>query len=43
MNVRIISDLMDKLEEEDIPGLLMLAGFEKASVTVEWPFIEKTF
>jgi hypothetical protein len=20
-------------------GLLMLAGFEKASVTVEWPFI----
>jgi hypothetical protein len=30
---------MDKLEEEDIHGLLMLAGFEKASVTVEWPFI----
>jgi hypothetical protein len=30
---------MDKLEEEDIPGLLMLACFEKASVTAEWPFI----
>jgi hypothetical protein len=32
---------MDKLEEEDIPGLLMSVGFEKASVTVEWPFIGK--
>jgi hypothetical protein len=29
---------MDKLEEEDIPGLLMLTDFEKASVTLEWPF-----
>jgi hypothetical protein len=28
--VRIISDLMDKLEEDDIPGLLMLVDFEKA-------------
>ena len=40
--VRIISDLMDKLEEDDIPGLLMLVDFEKAFDTVEWPFIEKT-
>ena len=39
--VRIISNSMDKLEEEDIPGLLMSVGFEKASVTVEWPFIGK--
>ena len=39
--VRIISDLMDKLEEDDIPGLLMLVDFEKAFDTVEWPFIEK--
>jgi hypothetical protein len=29
--VRIISDLMDKLEEEDIPDLLMLVDFEKAT------------
>jgi hypothetical protein len=39
--VRIISDLMDKLEEEDTPDLLMLVNFEKAFDTVEWPFIEK--
>ena len=32
--VRIISDLMDKLED-DIPGLLMLVDFEKAFDTVE--------
>jgi hypothetical protein len=32
---------MDKLEEEDIPDLLMLVDFEKAFDTVEWPFIEK--
>jgi hypothetical protein len=29
---------MDKLEEDDIPGLLMLVDFEKAFDTVEWPF-----
>ena len=39
--VRIISDLMDKLEEKIIPGLLMLVDFEKAFDTVEWPFIGK--
>ena len=33
---------MDKLEEDDIPGLLMLVDFEKAFDTIEWPFIEKT-
>ena len=40
--VRIIADLIDKLEEEDIPGLLLLVDFEKAFDTVEWSFIEKT-
>jgi hypothetical protein len=33
--VRIFSDLMDKLGEDDIPGLLMLVDFEKAFDTVE--------
>jgi hypothetical protein len=33
--------LMDKLEKDDIPGLLMLVDFEKAVDTVEWPFIEE--
>ena len=40
--MRIISDSMDKLEGDNIPGLLMLVGFGKASDTVEWPFIDKT-
>ena len=38
--MRIISNSMDKLEE-DIPGLLMSVGFEKAFLTVKWPFIKK--
>ena len=33
--MRIISDSMDKLEGDNIPGLLMLVGFEKAFDTVE--------
>jgi hypothetical protein len=39
---RLIYDLIDKLEEDDIPGLLLLIDFEKAFDTVEWSFIEKT-
>jgi hypothetical protein len=35
--VRIISDLMDKLEKEDIPDLLMLVDFEKAFDTLKKP------
>jgi hypothetical protein len=39
---RLLYDLIDKLEEEDIPGLLLLIDFEKAFDTMEWSFIEKT-
>ena len=39
---RIIFDLLDKLEEDDIPGLLVLIDFEKAFDTIEWSFIEKS-
>jgi hypothetical protein len=34
--------LIDKLEEDDRQGLLLLIDFEKAFDTVEWLFIEKT-
>ena len=40
---RLAYDLIDKLEEDDIPGLLLLIDFEKAFDTVEWSFIEKNF
>jgi hypothetical protein len=39
---RLLYDLIDKLEEGDIPGLLLLIDFEKAFDTVEWSFIEQT-
>jgi hypothetical protein len=32
---RLAYDLIDKLEEDDIPGLLLLIDFEKAFDTVE--------
>ena len=40
--IRLLHDLIDKLEEDDIPGLLQLIDFEKAFDTVEWSFIENT-
>jgi hypothetical protein len=40
--IRLIYDLIDKLEEDDIPGLLLLVDFEKTFDTVEWSFIENT-
>jgi hypothetical protein len=33
--------LIDKLEENDMPCLLLLIDFEKGFDTVEWSFIEK--
>jgi hypothetical protein len=32
---RLIFDLIEKMEEDDIPGLLVLLDFEKAFDTVE--------
>jgi hypothetical protein len=39
---RLIFDLIEKMEEEDIPGLLVLLDFEKALDTVQWSFLYKT-
>jgi hypothetical protein len=39
---RLIFDLIEKMEEDDIPGLLVLLAFEKAFDTVEWSFLHKT-
>ena len=39
---RLIFDLIEKVEEEDIPGLLLLLDFEKAFDTLEWSFINRT-
>lgn len=38
---RLIYDLIEKVEEEDIPGLLLMLDFEKAFDTLEWSFINR--
>jgi hypothetical protein len=39
---RLLFDLIEKAEEEDIPGLLILLYFEKVFDTLQWSFINKT-
>ncbi len=38
---RLIYDIIEKTEKDDIPGLLLLLDFEKAFDTLEWSFIDK--
>lgn len=40
---RLISDLIDRMEEDEIPGLLLLLDFEKAFDTIEWEFIQRAY
>ena len=40
--IRLIFDLIERAEEENIPGILLLLDFEKAFDTVEWSFLLKT-
>ena len=39
---RLIFDPIERAEEENIPGILLLFDFEKACDTVEWFFLIKT-
>ena len=38
-NTRLIYDLMNYVEEENIPGLLLVVNFEKAFDSISWNFI----
>lgn len=41
-NTRLVYDLMQYTENNDIPGLLLMIDFEKAFDSVSWKFIDKT-
>lgn len=41
-NVRMIYDIMQYTEQNQIPNLLMLIDFEKAFDTISWKFIYQT-
>ena len=41
-NTRLIYDIMEYTEENDIPGLILLIDFEKAFDSVSWKFIQST-
>ena len=38
---RLILDIIERTEEEQIPGLLLLVDFEKAFDSLEWDFMLK--
>ena len=40
-NTRLVYDIMQFTEEQNIPGLLLLIDFEKAFDSVSWSFINK--
>ena len=40
-NTRLIYDLMNYTEQNNIPGLLLLIDFEKAFDSLSWSFVQK--
>ena len=41
-NIRLIDGIINHMNTEQIPGLLLFVDFEKALDNIEWPFIDKT-
>ena len=41
-NIRLINDILEQTELQNIPGILLQLDFRKAFDTVEWPVIEQT-
>jgi len=39
-NIRLISDILEQTEAQDIPGILLLLDFRKPFDTVEWGVIQ---
>jgi hypothetical protein len=38
-NIRLLFDIMEYAEENDIPGLFLLIDFEKAFDSISWNFL----
>ena len=41
-NIRLINEILEQTEAQDIPGISLLLDFRKAFDTVEWSFIQNT-
>ena len=41
-SIRLINDIMEQTEQQDVPGILLLLDFRKAFDTIEWNFIQQT-
>ena len=41
-NIRLISDVLDVTDKQQIPGILVALDFRKAFDSLEWPFIMET-
>ena len=41
-NIRVIYDIIAYIDENEVPGLLFFADFEKAFDKIDWGFIEKS-
>ena len=39
-NIRLLNDIMEQTEIQNIPGILLLLDFRKAFDTVEWDFCD---